>query len=558
MKTATTWALIGGAVAVLTACGGGSTEPAAPVTPSSVTIGGTAAKGLALAGATVSVKCATGTGTATTAANGSYSLTITGAALPCALRVVGTEGSTFHSLLSGGASTGSFTANLTPLTDLLVARAAGAVPATFYAGFVAASAPSASAVTQALADLRTMVAGVVDLTAVNPISDALVAANGSNAGNALDQKIDQLMAALTKAQTTVAELSAAIASNPTATDPIKTVLQPAATACAWLRSGKYRMINPNETDPLLKGNVLDLNAATLSAKNPDNSIATMTSDGGCQFTHSELGATNKVMVSSAGVLVVHSQSTTNVNTRGVTIGLPEQTLPVSEFAGTWNIAHWDPTSGISTPGYVADTQELVINSTGQVTSFTRCVGLAPCPAPSTSALRFVANTSSGGFDLVEGGANKGRVYLFKSVAGKAVFVFVGNGPDRDFGIGSTKETLGALPAMGSVSNFREFQFNGNGSIGALAENTNTVTAVDTVANSFTRRRTADGRVDTLGVNKPRNGLRYRAANSCTVNGVASNCSETVQLPLQGMGITLSLSVGNSPTSAFLNVAVIKP
>ena len=556
MKTASTWALIGGAVAVLTACGGGSTEPAAPVTPSSVTIGGTAAKGLALAGATVSVKCATGTGTATTEANGSYSLTITGAALPCALRVVGTEGSTFHSLLSGAASTGSFTANLTPLTDLLVARAAGAVPATFYAGFVAASAPSASAVTQALADLRTMVAGVVDLTAVNPISDALVAANGSNAGNALDQKIDQLMAALTKAQTTVAELSAAIASNPTATDPIKTVLQPAATACAWLRSGKYRMINPNETDPLLKGNVLDLNAATLSVKNFDNSIATLTSDGGCQFTHSEPGSTNKVMVSSAGVLVVHLQSPTNVNTRAVKIGLPEQTLPVSEFAGTWNIAHWDPTSGISTPGYVAETQEMVINSTGQVTSFTNCVGLAPCSAPSTPAQRFVANTSSGGFDLVEGGANKGRVYLFKSVAGKAVFVIVTN--DRQLVIGSPKEALGALPAVGSVSNFREFQFNGNGSIGALAENTITVTAVDTVANSFTRRRTADGRVDTFGVNKPRNGLRYRAANSCTVNGVASNCAEVVQLPLQGMGITLSLSVGNSPTSAFLNVAVIKP
>ena len=556
MKTASIWALIGGAVAVLTACGEGPPEPAAPVTPSSVTIGGTAAKGLALAGATVSVKCATGTGTATTAANGSYSLTITGAALPCALRVVGTEGSTFHSLLSGAASTGSFTANLTPLTDLLVARAAGAVPATFYAGFVAASAPSASAVTQALADLRTMVAGVVDLTAVNPISDALVAANGSNAGNALDQKIDQLMAALTKAQTTVAELSAAIASNPTATDPIKTVLQPAATACAWLRSGKYRMINPNETDPLLKGNVLDLNAATLSAKNPDNSIATLTSDGGCQFTHSEPGATNKVMVSSAGVLVVHSQSTTNVNTRGVAIGLPEQTLPVSEFAGTWNIAGWDPASGISTPGYVAQTQEVVINSTGQVTSSTECVGLAPCSAPSTPALRFVANTSSGGFDMIEGGANNGRVYLFKSVAGKAVFVIVAN--DRQLVIGSPKEALGALPAVGSVSNFREFLSNGSGSIGALAENTLTVTAVDTVANSYTRRRTADGRVDTLGVNKPRNGLRYRAANSCTVNGVASNCAEVVQLPLQGMGITLSLSVGNSPTSAFLNVAVIKP
>jgi hypothetical protein len=40
--------------------------------------------------------------------------------------------------------------------------------------------------------------------------------------------------------------------------------------------------------------------------------------------------------------------------------------------------------------------------------------------------------------------------------------------------------------------------------------------------------------------------------------VASNCSETVQLPLQGMGITLSMSVGTTSVGAFYAVSVGKP
>jgi hypothetical protein len=78
------------------------------------------------------------------------------------------------------------------------------------------------------------------------------------------------------------------------------------------------------------------------------------------------------------------------------------------------------------------------------------------------------------------------------------------------------------------------------------------------AKTVTRIRTSDGRVDTLGLDKPRDGLRYRAPNSCTFGGVAGNCSQTVQLVLQGMGITFSVSVGTVPTNAFLSISVNKP
>ena len=62
--------------------------------------------------------------------------------------------------------------------------------------------------------------------------------------------------------------------------------------------------------------------------------------------------------------------------------------------------------------------------------------------------------------------------------------------------------------------------------------------------------------------KPREGLRYRAGNSCTINGVLTipACAEVVQLPLQGMGMTLTLSAVPQPPagSQFYQFSVSKP
>jgi hypothetical protein len=205
---------------------------------------------------------------------------------------------------------------------------------------------------------------------------------------------------------------------------------------------------------------------------------------------------------------------------------------------------------------VAQTGEVTFDATGQITAVSDCLGLAACTSGTAPFPKFVANTTSGGFDMIENGAKNARVFLFKTLAGRAVMVFLSK--DGQFIIGSRKVAIGALPAVGTVTNFREFTLNGNGTLSALLDESNTVTAIDTTANTATRLRARDSRVDTLSYNKPRDGLRYRVPNSCTVNGVASNCAGTVQLPLQGMGITLSMSVGTNPTSAFMSVSVSKP
>ncbi len=506
-----------------------------------MTIAGTAAKGAALAGAAVSIKCAAGTGTATTGSDGTYSVTITGANLPCALKVVGTEGSVFHSVVAGTGSSGTFAANITPLTEMLVAQLAGAAPGTFFDGFAGTTTVSAATLTAAIAYVKAAVAGTTDLTGVNPVTDTLAV------GNPLDLKIDAVMAAFVAAGVTLQDIAATIAANPAAPTVVSAPLAPQATDCAWLKSGKYRMINPYETDPRWKAHVLTIDAANKTAIDQDGMSIAFAFDGACQYTVDEVDFTNKVMVSAGSVLVVHSQSKTNAAQRTVTIGLPEQALPLSELAGTWSLADWDLG--------VAKTREVTFNSAGQIASASECLGLAACVADTGSFSTFAVN-AAGGFDLSDNGTPNGRAFLYKTLAGKAALVIVF--PDGSLIVGARKESLGALPAVNTASNFREFSLNGNGTVSTLVDQTVTVTGVDAATNSVTRIRTSDGRVDTIGYDKPRNGLRYRALNSCSINGVASNCSETAQLPLQGMGITLSLSVGTNPASAFYAVSVGKP
>lgn len=553
--------------AALTACGGGGgaettapapTPPPPPPAGTTVTLTGIAARGAALPGAAVSIKCAGGNGSATTSSSGAYTVAIANASLPCALAVTGTDGTVLHSLRAGTETTGSFNVNITPLTELVVASAAGATPSAFFSGYAAASAPSAAAVAQAITTVRNATAGVVDLSGINPISDTLVAAVAGTPGNALDQKIDALGAALTAAQTTLAQLSTALVANPTASSPVATILQPVASGCAWLRSGKYRMINPSDADPLWRAHVLDLNVATLKATLFDGSVVTFTYAGGCKFTTEDAQTRTTVVVSSAGVLVVQDQSKTNAADVDVTVGLPEQTLPASAFEGTWNIADWFSNSGSASNDFVAETSEVAIDATGQITSVLICDGLSPCVAEAAPHPKFTPNTVSGGFDVSFSGINVGRAFLFKNAAGKPVFVAALEG--GEVVVGTPKQALGSLPAVGTVSAFSEVALRASGAVDLFVDNSTTVTAVNAATNEVTRTRAADNRVDIIGFDKPRNGLRYRAQNACTVNGAPVNCAQTVQLPLQGMGITLALSAGsaNTTANAFFNISVGKP
>ncbi|UUZ76172.1 hypothetical protein LP414_33245 [Polaromonas sp. P1(28)-13] len=85
---------------------------------SDLTLNGTAATGAPVVNGAVTATCKTGTGTATSNANGSYTVTVSNGVGPCLLAITPVGGVPMYSVTSGSGATQ--TANITPMTNLLV------------------------------------------------------------------------------------------------------------------------------------------------------------------------------------------------------------------------------------------------------------------------------------------------------------------------------------------------------------------------------------------------------------------------------------------------------
>lgn len=212
--------------AVLTACGGGGGgSPSTPVANThqgqTLTINGTAANGLALGGAAITAKCQTGTGAAASQANGTYRMVIEGASLPCILQVTDpVSAAKLHSVVTGTATTA--TANITPLTEMVTARALGNEPSSFFSAFdssIATRTLTTATVQAAQADVALVLNGTVDTNAIgNFISTPLIAATtvSPTTGDLQDKLIDTLKVKLNVLQLT--EVVSALAHTASTTD----------------------------------------------------------------------------------------------------------------------------------------------------------------------------------------------------------------------------------------------------------------------------------------------------------------------------------------------------
>lgn len=156
----------------MAACGGG--DDLGPATAG--VLSGTAATGAPITGGRVDVACASGSPlSVTTSATGTYEMDLQGQTLPCKLRVSGGSlamGAVYHSVaLHPG------TVNLTPLTDLVVARIAGGAPSAWYSDISAADFQklTADAVNTALDAINTGLGLTTPLGGKNPITTAFEA-----------------------------------------------------------------------------------------------------------------------------------------------------------------------------------------------------------------------------------------------------------------------------------------------------------------------------------------------------------------------------------------------
>lgn len=567
-RNVTVSALAMASALALSACGGGGdAAPAADpsggnVAVTSLAIGGTAATGAAIAAGTVEAKCANGTATASTASDGIYTLEVSGGVLPCVLRV--TNGNVvLHSLVASPSIDGASTivANITPLTELLVANVAGGAPAALFASFdaTAQARVTEAAVDQAIAVTLTALTGSVDLTGIDPIHDVLVAANGGSVGNALDRALDQLQAALAASQTTLAGLSTAVAAGTTAAAPVLPQIAARASSCAALRSGTYRVINPHETandhDYAAYRLTLDATALTVTdaepGHTPESAALTAVAGAPCSFTYEGEFGTETALVSPAGVIVVRSPSSTGPIRTSLLV--PEQVIPLAQLAGTWNyVAYVDGENhGVLQPSNGVR----VIDAAGKVVSGTECVGLICSPAE--SVISDLTVDAAGGFDIAGEGGAVARVFAFKTGEG-AMSLYVLDPNEGGLTV-LTKQVALVLPSVGKTSQNWDFTVgsgsfrwapanNPQGGASALSDQSIAVTEVDVAAQSFSRVRAADQRTDSVTINSPRDGMRTRPAGA--------NVSATVMMPVTGTGLVFYTSTAANQN--FFGISIDHP
>lgn len=537
-------ALPAAVAAALVACGGGSgsADAPTPTAPASLTLAvkGTAATGAAMANAAIKVSCATGSATATAAANGTFSVSITNGALPCVLTATSSDGSVELHSVAAGTGRADTTANVTPLSELLVARLAGTDPKTFVTGFGASTAIAPADVSAAqTALLQTLAAAGLDTANV---SDIVGGALTAGSGTGYDGVLDKLKVVVTTAGTTLADLTSAVAStaklgSATGNSTVGTVLAPAVSDCAGLKTGSLRVLDFSDGS----NGLVQVDAAALTATFAGTKY-TLKKNAACDYTVNDAYAT-RVLVSRSGIATLLRGSGLNGN---VLVALPEQKLDVAALAGSYDRVEYNQDAFDAEAGEFGDTEFAADGQNGL--SMNCPQGYGACVQDKLAKGKLVAN-ASGGFDYMENGVSQARVFAFRTSTGRVLMLGVDGGA---FIALASKEKV-ALPAVGRVASFWQFSINSTG-LGAVGEDANTVTAVDTTANTVTRKFTSDSHSDTLAFNAPFDGFRYRATNGCTSStGGAFSCNGVVQLPFGGTVLTVS----SVPTKRFLTVSIDK-
>ena len=532
--------LTGLAAVVLTACGGGGGGDSAPATitatPQQInaSISGTVAVGAALPQVKVTATCAQGTGNATTAADGTFKIAITNAIRPCVLSAVSSDGVTLHSLVEAG-NTPNIVANVTPLTELITAALAQGSTTDFAAFGAAAQARLTEAnLAAALALVKQLLGGSVDLAGLNPIKDPLVAATSGQAGNALDQLLDQLAARLAAARTSVDKLSGAVGKN----SGVAALLQPGAETCEAMKTASDFFLAGQGGFSRVRYDTATAQLSTLDSQGNTVSKSPLMPYQGeaCRYIATGNGVVNDVMVSRSGIALMRNLSTWKLPA----LMVPAQQRPMSDLAGDWNAVGFERAA----PGqaFYPTRITFTINASGQFTAGGDCTGTnVSCTAWPQNELPVLTQNAHGDYTLTDPNGSA-ALAAFKDTDGVVVAVVsTANGL-----IIATKQVERQMPVVGTANSYWDVTVFQNLS-SEMAEASTTITSADAVTGNYTRIRN-DGRVDSWKQNAPINGLRYRAGDSLSRKGIALTLGAT------GFGVMISLD----PSSLFYDISVNRP
>ncbi|RYF13818.1 MAG: hypothetical protein EOO30_20190 [Comamonadaceae bacterium] len=526
--------LAAAAAALLVAgCGGGGGDAA-------LNVSGTAATGAALANADVRVKCAEGDGTATTNASGGYTVSVGNGKLPCLVQVSGTTAAgasvTLHSIADTADANGEATANVTPVTEMIVAYLLAAIPSQAFDAFDPQQVTPAAVTQAATAIVTALKDAGVDLTGIDPLKADLVPAVNGSGGNAYDQLLDNLgktvgPESLPLVVNQIATAAAAGGSAAGLTTAMAAVAGGSLEGCPVALSGKYRAIDYNGA---LQNITLDFKAMTIAVEGESGTLpVTRSSTQACEVKVD----TSTIVFGPGGVGAIHAADV---------IGylVPVQPHTLASIAGAWTFLE----SGL-------DENNLIMHFMGKFTiaadgKTSLCeydlANFSTCTPDVDESVQALAD---GGFKVVNDDNMDTRFYGFRAPNGE-ITLFGTNNPSNSWALGDykthwvmTKAPKAAVPDVGHVQKFWQLRvsaFNGSDLVTApLVSDSSTITASDAAAGTFTRQQASNGQVDSWQVNHPVDGMRHRAG--------AGSVSEMHQLLLPGLGMSAFL-VGSSAKS----------
>lgn len=527
--------------ALLVACGGGGGD-ASPPTPDpaqqSLVVTGTAATGAALASASVKLACAAGTATVTASASGTFSATIVNGALPCVLTATSSDGKTELHSVAAGTGFAPTTANITPLTELLIARLAGGDPKTFVSGFGANTAISASDVAAAqTALLQSLTSAGLNTSAVTDVVSGSLTA-GSGAG--YDGVLDKLGTLLKGANVALSDLTGAVASSSKAGSEttgavLGTVLAAAPGDCPGFKTGTLRVLDLTSA----KYSLMKVDTTAMTVSGTDGTFA-LTKNAACDYKIGDSAGT-RALVARSGIVIFSSGTGLNGL---VGVAFPEQKLEVAALAGTYDFVNY------AVSGY-AGFGDTVFAADGKNGLSHNCNGYGACVEDAQTKGRLVAN-ANGGFDYADDPqGDHARVFAFRNASGRNFLV--AQNDDGSVTMMAARDKL-ALPDVGRVAGYWQFSVNNTG-LSAIVADANTITAADPVTGLVSRSFTNDNHTDKITYNAPYDGMRYRAPNAClSSGGGAYACNTVVQLPYGGVQVAVSAD----PAKNFVTVTVDKP
>ena len=335
--------------------------------------------------------------------------------------------------------------------------------------------------------------------------------------------------------------------------PQQPSVPPAAVSCAGLRSGKYRFIHPHEaaTNPASVVRLMTVDATAMTVTDdsaPGAPAVAITPDAtrGCLFTIPLAFGTGTWLVSPSGLSFLRQLNASGQTV--VSLIVPEQTIAASELAGTWNF-YTHHRMNIPLNG---NSGTAVIDAAGVNTSGADCIGLTACVPWSSQGSRFGSFVADAGGGFSTAGPVTSRAFAFRNATG-ALSLYVVTPSTGSLTFATLQAALN-LPTVGTALKFWGFNILENSEIvSALSTNAFTITAVDAVAQTYTRTRVADGSINVFKINEPRSGLRHRAA---TTN---PNTLGIINMPLSGTGVSLTLAVNPpSPSVSFFEFTIDAP